>query len=456
MKGHVPTPDDLADHIVQKLFRDPPEAGDTILYPGCGKAPFVAAVERWCNDNNAPTPEGTAIELDPEHLSVARERHADRLVTFAERDFLADVDDLDEFDYIVGNPPYVPIEGLDEQEKQRYKSRFDTAIERFDLYILFFEQSLNLLAEDGRLSFITPEKFEYVSTGSELRTLLASYHIEEIEHVAEDAFGELLTYPAITTIEHTTPAPGETTICLRDGTERTVTLPGNGDSWASTIRGGVPEMDTGVTLGDITTRVSCGVATGADSLFVQDEDEVPPQLIENEWTYPTTSGRQLLQNDGPDSGQLMICPYDERGNLASEDEIGVYGDWAEINRERLEDRSCVEKGKAWYSMHENPPMEDILRPKILTKDVTEEPMFWSDDSGEIVPRHSVYYIIPDDNTELNDLLEYLNSEQARTWIEANAQKAHNDYYRIQSKVLKNLPVPQELGESHQATLPGLD
>ncbi|MFC7200698.1 Eco57I restriction-modification methylase domain-containing protein [Halospeciosus flavus] len=455
MKGHVPTPDDLADHIVEKLFREnPPAAGETILYPGCGKGPFIAAVERYCNTNGHPIPEGVAIELDPEHLTAARERHADLPVEFQERDFLGDVADLGEFEYIVGNPPYVPIEGLDEDEKQRYKQQFNTAIGRFDLYILFFEQSLNLLAEDGRLSFITPEKFEYVDTGSELRKRLASRHIEEIEHVAEDAFGELLTYPAITTIENT--SPGETHIRLRDGTERTVDLPDDGDSWAPIIRGGVPEMNTGATLDDVTTRVSCGVATGADSLFVQDREAVPPQLIENGWTYPTTSGRQLQQNDGPDSGQLLICPYDEHGNLPPEDELGEYGDWAEIHRDRLEDRSCVEKGKVWYSMHENPPLDDILQPKILTKDVTAEPQFWADREGEVVPRHSVYYIIPKDHVELDELRAYLNSEQAQVWIEAHAQKAHNDYYRMQSKVLKQLPVPKDLGQSHQATLPGLD
>ena len=56
-------------------------------------------------------------------------------------------------------------------------------------------------------------------------------------------------------------------------------------------------------------------------------------------------------------------------------------------------------------------------------------------------------------SNLNELLEYLNSEQAQTWIEAHAQKAHNNYYRMQSKVLNNIPVPEELSENHQSTLP---
>ena len=452
MKGHVPTPPELADYMVAKLFlNDPPEQGDRILYPGLGTGPFVAAVERYCNNNKVPIPDGIGVEQDPELAVKSREIHDAKNVKILERNFLVESDDLDEFEYVVGNPPYVPIEGLSESEKQTYKQAFDTAVGRFDLYILFFEQAIDLLADNGRLVFVTPEKFEYVGTGGALRELLASNHIEEIEHVAEDSFGELVTYPAITTVRNT--ESGITTVKLRSNDQHEVKLPADGDSWAPLIRGGIPEMDTGVTLGEVTERVSCGVATGADSLFVQDEEDVPPQLIENGWTYPTTSGRQLLRNDGPDSSQLMICPYDEHGNLPPESELGVYGDWAEINRERLVDRSCVKRGKPWYSMHENPPMKDILRPKIVTKDVTEVPQFWAEQSGEIVPRHSVYYIIPKEHVDIDELLEYLNSERAQTWIEAHAQKAHNDYYRMQTKVLNKLPVPEEFGENYQETLP---
>lgn len=452
MKGHVPTPPELADYMTEKLFSgDTPKSGDRILYPGLGSGPFVAAVERFCDDHDCPVPQGIGVEQNPELATESKKQHSDRAVEVLERNFLTETDGLSEFEYVIGNPPYVPIEGLSEDEKDTYKRAFDTAIGRFDLYMLFFEQAIELLADGGKLVFVTPEKYEYVGSGSALRKLLASNHIEEIEHVAEDSFGELLTYPAITTVRSST--PGETTIKLRDGDSHEIKLSNDGESWAPSIRGGIPEMSTGVTLDDVTQRVSCGVATGADSLFVQDEDEVSPQLIDNGWTYPTTSGRQLLSNDGPVSDQVMICPYDEHGNLCPEDELGVYGDWAEINRERLEDRSCVTKGKPWYSMHENPPMEDILQPKILTKDVTEVPEFWADKSGDIVPRHSVYYIIPKTDVDIDQLLEYLNSDTAKTWIEAHAQKAHNDYYRMQSTVLKDLPVPAEFGDHHQVKLP---
>jgi len=173
MKGHVPTPDPLADHIVSRLFDGAePDEGDRVLYPGVGEGPFVAAVERYCDANNLPVPDGVGIEIDSDRADTTRET---RDIQAVEANFLGDAGaQLGEFEYVVGNPPYVPIEGIDEDEKERYRREFDTAIDRFDLYLLFFERALSLLADDGRLVFITPEKYEYVSTGRPCETSSSS------------------------------------------------------------------------------------------------------------------------------------------------------------------------------------------------------------------------------------------------------------------------------------------
>lgn len=449
MKGHVPTPEGVASHVVETLFDGrKPKDGDRILYPGLGTAPFVTAVEQYCDRHGYPVPDGVGVESDPELVAEAQAKLGDTNVRILKRDFLKDTGDLGEFRFIVGNPPYVPIEGLSSEEKKRYKREFDTAVGRFDLYMLFFEQAMTMLEKNGRLSFVTPEKFEYVDSAARLRRLLTTHHVEEIEHVSEDTFGDLVTYPAITTLAKA--EPGQTDICHRDGVVETVELPSDGESWASTVRAGKVELkETGVTLDDVTERVSCGLATGADSLFVMDEKELPTQL--EPWAYKTTSGRQLSANDGPHSDSVIICPYDENGRLFSEDELGALGEWLKLNEETLEDRSCVEKGKIWYSWHENPPMNDVLQSKILCPDIAEEPKFWVEGEGNVIPRHSVYYIIPD-TVSLPKLHDYLTTPQVQQWIEANAQKAHNDYYRLQSKVLKKLPVPADWGKTVQQTL----
>jgi hypothetical protein len=97
--------------------------------------------------------------------------------------------------------------------------------------------------------------------------------------------------------------------------------------------------------------------------------------------------------------------------------------------------------KPWYAFHENPPLIDLLRPKILCKDIGPRPAFVLDPIGAIVPRHSVYYIVPGDSTDIMALLDYLNSETASGWLEKHCQRAANGFVRLQSSVLKRLPVP---------------
>lgn len=350
--------------MAERLFEDlPPKSGSRILYPGCGTAPFAEAVERMCETQGWLLPEGHAVETNSDLLSVAAAKGLQH-VTFAERDFLSEgvAGVLGAFDYIVGNPPYVPIEALSEGEKARYRSGFDTAVGRFDLYLLFFERALDLLAPKGRLSFVTPEKWEYVQTAAPLRKILSGerFHIEEVEHIAEDAFEGLVTYPTVTTVRRSRQEGAQvrhpTRVQLRNGTQHTLELPKDeGSSWAALIRGASSignKMDTGVTLGDVTVRVSPGMATGADAVFVAGAQNVPAGLGA-EWTRPTVSGRQLAASSGPNGAEsVLICPYRDDGTLAPESELGAFGQWASRHRERLEDRSCVQKhGKAWMEAH---------------------------------------------------------------------------------------------------------
>ena len=55
----------------------------------------------------------------------------------------------------------------------------EITLQRFDLYLLFFERAIDVLAEGGRLCFITPEKFEYTSTAEPLRRILSSQTVEQ-------------------------------------------------------------------------------------------------------------------------------------------------------------------------------------------------------------------------------------------------------------------------------------
>ena len=88
------------------------------------------------------------------------------------------------FDIVIGNPPYVRQEELKNQTvigsdgkprplKDALKGQYECFTGTADLYVYFFERSLQLLRTGGVLSFITSNKYFRAGYGERLRTYLA-------------------------------------------------------------------------------------------------------------------------------------------------------------------------------------------------------------------------------------------------------------------------------------------
>lgn len=438
--------------MVDRLFLNRrPGSGASVLDPGCGRGEFVDGIVRWCAKQRVGLPRIVGIESNPKHAEIARARFENcASVEIRSSDFLTD-DQQGAYDFIVGNPPYVPITDLSEREKHRYRQRFETATGRFDLYLLFFEQAIKLLNPAGRLVFITPEKFLYVETAQALRKILASKNVEEVRLVNEGTFAELVTYPTITTISNEASRPSSTLVILRNGSEVRIVPPADGSSWLPSMMSHNGDF-SGLRLEEVCVRISCGVATGADDVFVRDDDGLPASL--RRFTYRSIAGREMGDcNDNLATSKLILVPYDLDGNLISEGRLGKLGDYLSqpAIRAQLVRRTCVRR-KPWYAFHETPPLKDIMRPKILCKDITERPKFWVDQSGKLLPRHSVYYIVPRDATLIEDLCEYLNSKFVSEWLQTHCQRVANGFLRLQSHVLKRLPIPPKFAARRRTTL----
>ncbi|UCD00479.1 MAG: N-6 DNA methylase [Promethearchaeota archaeon] len=114
-------------------------------------------------------------------------------------DFLLDFNS-DKFDMIIGNPPYVENKKIkDNKFKEKLHKRYKTAYRLFDLSIIFIERSLELLKNDGYLSFILPNKFLSADYGIKVRELLLNESdIKEIINFSSlPIFKNVATYPVI-------------------------------------------------------------------------------------------------------------------------------------------------------------------------------------------------------------------------------------------------------------------
>jgi hypothetical protein len=121
-----------------------------------------------------------------------------------------------QFDFIVGNPPYVRQELIPAPLLAEYRHRYQTMYDRADLYIPFIERSLLMLAEGGSLGFICADRWMKNRYGGPLRDLVSEkFHLKVyVDMVDTPAFHkEVIAYPAITVISRE--KPGATRIAHR-------------------------------------------------------------------------------------------------------------------------------------------------------------------------------------------------------------------------------------------------
>jgi hypothetical protein len=135
-----------------------------------------------------------------------REDHGDgRLFKMFEDSVLAlVVKNYMEYEYVVGNPPYVRIQHLPDQQKSVLDELYESTTGNYDLYCPFYERGLDWLVEGtGKLGYITPNQFMVTDYGEGLRRVLRREAcLDEVYDFRDSGvFKDATNYPAIVIAE---------------------------------------------------------------------------------------------------------------------------------------------------------------------------------------------------------------------------------------------------------------
>jgi len=113
------------------------------------------------------------------------------------------INDGNKFDLIIGNPPYVNTEDMNNllpyEELKTYKKKYKTSYLQFDKYFIFIERALQKLKDQGCLCYIVPNKFTKIKSGLKLRKLLADskYVVEYTDFGSAQLFADKTIYSSI-------------------------------------------------------------------------------------------------------------------------------------------------------------------------------------------------------------------------------------------------------------------
>jgi len=468
-------------------------AASTLIEPSCGTGAFlVPIVERLIasaalhgRDVRTLGPAIRAFDLLDANASLAQKASAN-LLTLAglsdqeakalaaewitTGDFLLHPHEPASADYVVGNPPYIRLENVPRPVMDAYRRICPTMRGRADIYVGFIERGLDLLKDDGALSFICADRWMRNQYGADLRELITSdYSVETVIAMHDvDAFeDDVSAYPAVFVLRNATQRSAAVVDASGSFGERdAVRLSkwvGSGRKPSQTSRSyeatrvetwfhgrdlwpaGSPAQLSLIAdlearfppLQDAATgtRVGIGVATGCDEVFITQD----PDLVEHDRLLPLLTGGDIAGGQPDWSGKYLVNPWDESGlvDLADHPRLEAY--MLEHGRRLRSRHVAMQRPQAWYRTIDRVDHQLTDRPKLLLPDMKSAAHPVLDEGGHY-PHHNLYFVVSDrwDPEVLGGLLL---SEIANLFVGAYCVKMRGGTYRFQAQYLRRIRVP---------------
>ena len=428
-----------------------------VLEPSFGSGEFlIEIIDRLLQSARAFNFSATeAIETNIHGCELDNAKYTDCLRRLSERygcinftglinkDFLL-ADFEKEFDFIVGNPPYVRYENLPRDERELYKNKFSTFHYRSDLYVMFFEHSLHMLKAEGKHCFICADRWLKNEYGRKLRELISKeftldffLNLEKVNPFEE----EVLAYPAITVISKGIKKKLKTaTIDSLNQFETAinweeVAMP-RGAQWDVLFdQCGCHSL---YTIEEQGFSIGIGVATGADSIFISNELK---GRIEDELLMPIINARDLSNDNFNWSGRYLLNPYSLSGELVSLEDYPKAYSYLSGFREKLERRHIVRNKRQWYSLIDRIKPGLCNSHKILLPDISGNKYVFVE-KGNYYPSHNLYYITGGNTADLEILAAVLMSDFVRRQIKSISNCMNGGFPRWQSQYLRKLRIPE--------------
>ena len=183
------------------------------------------------------------------------------------------------------------------------------------------------------------------------------------------------------------------------------------------------------------TKVSIGVATGADKVYVTKDREV----AEPDRMLPLSMRRDLMSGTFEWQGNYLVNPWDDQGRLV---DLDAYPRMAAYlgQHPALKERFVARKAPgSWHRTIDKVNAEITQKPKLLLQDMKAHihPVL---ESGGHYPHHNLYYVVSD-TWDMEVLGGLLLSRIAQAFIEAYCVRMRGGTLRFQAQYLKKIRVP---------------
>jgi hypothetical protein len=477
-----------------------------ILDPAIGDGELVISLLGALEDLGVADVCLFGFETDADALDKAKQRIASRfpkaIVNLRQEDFLSFVSEAYgvgvenglfesaalRFDLVIANPPYVRTQVMGAGPAKQLALKFGLG-GRVDLYHAFVVAIAATLEPKGIAGIITSNRFMTTKSGSSVRRALLEHAIlRHVWDLGDSKVFNAAVLPAVLLIEgkngiqdtaalFTSVYETKTqatqsasnpidaiqssgVIAVDDGRRfqvrhGTLNLANTSDAvWA------IATAETDAWLQTVSThtwgtfrsigKVRVGIKTTADKVFIRkDWDEMSPS-IRPELLRPLTThhiARRFRALDAAPKFEVLYPHLSSNGHrqVANLSHFEKSRRYLEQHRTVLQGRSYViEAGRAWYEIWVPQDPAAWAAPKLVFRDISNEPVFWLDFEGRVV-NGDCYWLTSTPKTD-PDLLWLAAAVANSTFIETYYDhKFNNKLYagrrRFITQYVEQFPLP---------------
>jgi methylase of polypeptide subunit release factors len=391
------------------------------------------------------------------------------------------------FDIIVGNPPYIRIQTLDNKSVTFFNSTYKSATRNYDIYALFVEKGLSLLKEGGILGFILPSKFFNADYGEGLRKLIgdgkslykivdfkdfqvfdtattytcllffkktANKQFDYMELSDKDKFRQIKTFDPklFKTAKQKEPSDGKPMIFVSNDNKSII-----------------EKMEAiKTTLGAISENIFQGLVTGSDKIYfvdlieekgkqvkVRNRYDKKEYLLEKEIVKKLLKGKEIRKWMVDWQGIYVVYPYivnNKKARLITLDEIkanypNTYQYFLNYEKElKSREDGRLRNKKDWHQFGRLQNIEKFEQAKIMTQVLSSRNSFTFDEKGE-------YYFVGGGNAGgygitlskeyENDyyvILALLNSKLLEFYLRCISTPFRGGFYSYGKRFIEKLPI----------------
>lgn len=395
------------------------------------------------------------------------------------------------FDIVIGNPPYLRIQGIrkaDNDYADFLSKTYKAATGSFDLYMCFVERSLQLIKHDGLVNFIMPVKWTNAAAGKGLRKLFSEGKLANriINFGAYQVFNastytglqwfvpnsEMLMYNEL---DRDLPTNQELKVYLDNLTiedySRIKYDRLTEDTWvltSSKIGALLDKLDKQPRrVGTVFERIFQGLATGKDDVFFlhrasKRENVVKAYsnqlkrevVIESNFVRPLLKGEDVHRYDYIKSHRVTLFPYKiESGKavLYSETELKSFfplgysylKECEQLLRNREKGRFNIDD--EWFQFSRKQGLIGVEQAKLVAPEISLGGNYAYDERGEFYSTTKIYGYIKKVGIRASykSLMAILNSKVMWFFMCNTGYVLRGGYYTFKTNYVSPFPIPSD-------------